>query len=58
MASKIKQLRELAEKRGDLVGALLPANWIEVKGQFTAEELQTIATAVKNNYSRANGDKK
>lgn len=57
MASKIKQLREEAEKRGDIVGALLPANWIEVKGKFTAKELQTIATAVKNNYLKANGNK-
>mgnify|MGYP001105687292 CR=1 FL=1 len=56
MASKIKELRNKAEKRGDLVGHLLPANWIDLKGTFTIEELTTIITAVKDNYIKANGN--
>ena len=58
MASKIKQLRENAEKRGDLVGHLLPAKWIELKGKFTLEELNIISNAVESNFIKANGSKK
>ncbi len=57
MASKIKILREKAEKRGDLVGHLLPANWIELNGRFTVQELQILINAVENNYSKVNGSK-
>lgn len=55
MASKIKLLREKAEKRGDLVGHLLPANWIELEGKFTVEELEIILIAIKDNFIKANG---
>lgn len=57
MASKIKQLRQNAEERGDLVGHLLPAKWIELKGKFTIEELHIIINAVENNFVKANGNK-
>lgn len=56
MASKLKILTKSAEERGDYVGHLLPANWIELKGRFTIEELTTIITAVKDNYIKANGN--
>ena len=52
--SKFKELQAKAEKRGDFVGHLLPANWIELKGRFTVAELETIAKAVKNNYKTTN----
>lgn len=58
MSSKIKILREDADKRGDIVGPLLPANWIELNGSFTPQELKTILVAVENNFKKANGDKK
>lgn len=58
MASKIKILKELANGRGDYIGPLLPANWIELKGQFSPAELITIAAAVQNNFIKANGGTK
>ena len=57
MASKIKILREDAEKRGDSVGPLLPANWIELKGKFTFSELKVLISAVEINFAKANGNK-
>lgn len=56
MASKIKVLREKAVERGDLVGHLLPAKWIELEGKFSVEELETILSALKNNIIKLNGN--
>lgn len=39
-------------KQGSYVGPLLPANWIELKGNFTVGELKTIASAVDRNYKK------
>ena len=47
---KFEELQEIARKRGDQLGHLLPANWVEVKGRFTVEELELIIKAVKDNY--------
>jgi hypothetical protein len=58
MASKIKLLREEAEKRGDQIGPLLPANWIKISGSFTPSELNVIKVAVEDNFARANGNTK
>lgn len=52
MASKLKLLKKKKADEGDHIGLLLPANWIELRGRFSPEELRTIATAVKNNYSK------
>ena len=58
MASKISILRDETSKRGDYIGSLLPANWIEMEGKFSPEELIIIANAIKHNFNKANGNKK
>lgn len=52
MATKFKLLKEAATKRGDHIGLLLPANWIELKGRFSADELLIIANASKANWKK------
>ena len=52
MNDKLNALREIAEKRGDFIGPLLPARWIELKGNFTSIELKEIYTIVEDNFKR------
>lgn len=46
-----KLVQEKAEQ-GAIIGPLLPANWIELKGNFTVGELKTIATEVEKHYKK------
>lgn len=58
MASKLEILREVAEKRGDSIGHLLPANWIELNGRFTVGELRTVINTISANFKKSNGSTK
>jgi len=51
---EFKELQTIAEKRGDQIGHLLPANWIELKGRFTVDELEVIIKTIKDNYKTIN----
>ena len=51
---KFKELQAIAEDRGDFLGHLLPANWVELKGRFTVDELELIVKAIKKNYKAVN----
>lgn len=40
-----------AEERGEKISALLPrANWVQLEGRFTPEELRAIAHRVENAF--------
>lgn len=53
--SKLDNIREKAEERGDQVGPLLPANWIILNGKFSPEELKIILEAIEVNFEKVNG---
>jgi hypothetical protein len=54
MASKLKLLKKKKAEEGEHIGLLLPANWIELKGRFSPDDLRIIADAVENNYKAIN----
>jgi len=44
------------KERGNVVGKLLPARWINLgEGEYTSEELKALAKAVDENYKTIKG---
>ena len=58
MNKKFEKFKKESKEKGNAVGPLLPAQWIELKGRFSAKELLFIAKEVDRNFQKINGNKK
>ena len=57
MSKTFEKIRQKHKERGNIVGPLLPAQWVELKGNFTSKELLTIAKEIDRNFNKLKGGK-
>jgi hypothetical protein len=59
MSIKFNKFKEESKEKGNIVGPLLPAQWVELKGKFTSKEMLFMAKEIDRNYQKiTNGTKK